>query len=190
MSTLNPAALAAALRGDIGNALIANAPGGIRRQEAEGQKALVERCMLPKEITGATIEELTSIGFKFGEDIDELFIACELPAGWRKQATDHSMNSDLVDDQGRKRGHLFYKAAFYDRRADLTILRRFNIDEAVSGQVNERRFRIVVRDGDDVIFDAGERRFGDIEESIALRAACEQWLDQHHPEWRNQLAYW
>ena len=49
---MNPAALAAASRGDLANALIASTPGGIERQEAAGQRTLVESAMLPKEISG------------------------------------------------------------------------------------------------------------------------------------------
>lgn len=63
---MNPAALSALLKGDIDNAVIASTPGGIERQEAQGQRKLVESAMLPKEINGATREQLTELGFKLG----------------------------------------------------------------------------------------------------------------------------
>ena len=50
-------------------------------------------------------------------DGDDLFYLCELPNGWMKQATDHSMWSNLIDSNGRVVATIFYKAAFYDRAA-------------------------------------------------------------------------
>ena len=73
---MNSATLAAASRGDLANLLVASTPGGIERQEAAGQRMLVASAMLPKEIHGATREQLTALGFKFGADVDELFVTC------------------------------------------------------------------------------------------------------------------
>lgn len=118
---MNFAALTAALQGDFGNALIASTSGGIEQQEADGQRMVTEGTRLPKEITNATREQMMELGFKFGADVDELFVSCELPAGWHVRGTDHSMWSEILDDQGCVRGDIFYKAAFYDRRADMTM---------------------------------------------------------------------
>jgi hypothetical protein len=186
---MNPAALAAALRGDIVNALIASTPGGIERQEADGQRTLVESAMLPKEINGATREQLTALGFKFGADVDELFVTCELPPGWKKSGTGHSMHSDLIDAQGRNRAGIFYKAAFYDRRADMTMCCRFRIEDYRKGP-QEGHFNSVVTDGETVLFDAGEWKEDDYAQVEVMRDVCVQWLNSNHPEWQNPLAYW
>jgi len=186
---MNPAALAAVLRGDLANALIASTPGGIERQEAAGQRTLAESAMLPKEISGATREQLTALGFKFGADMDELFVKCELPPGWTKRGTDHSMHSDLFDDQGRKRAGIFYNAAFYDRRADMRMLRRFSVDMYRDGSRADY-MRCIVTDGDKVVFDAGEWKCGDYDHSDKLKAICKDWLNEEHPEWQNPLACW
>ena len=186
---MNPAALAAASRGDLANALIASTPGGIERQEATGQRTLVESAMLPKEISGATREQLTELGFKFGDDVDELFVACELPPGWTKRGTDHSMHSDLLDAQGRKRAGIFYKAAFYDRRADMTMLRRFSVNPYRDGS-QKGYMRCIVTDGDASVFDAGEWKEGDYGHCDRLQATCKDWLNATHAEWQNPLACW
>ena len=186
---MNLAALAAASRGDIANALVASTPGGIERQEAAGQRTLVESAMLPKEISGATREQLTALGFKFGADVDELFVTCELPPGWTKRGTDHSMHSDLFDEQGRKRAGIFYKAAFYDRRADMSMLRRFSVNPYRDGSQADY-MRCIVTDGDEAVFDAGEWKCGDYDHCDRLRAACNDWLTEKHPEWQNPLACW
>ena len=53
---------------------------------------------------------------------DPLFVDAQLPDGWRVEATDHSMWSNLLDDQGMVRGSIFYKAAFYDRDAFMHVV--------------------------------------------------------------------
>jgi hypothetical protein len=69
----------------------------------------------------------------------------KLPAGWKKVATEHSMWSDLLDDQGRKRAAIFFKAAFYDYSAFIRWECPF-----------ERKIKC--GDGSDVYQDHGTRR--------------------------------
>ena len=102
------------------NLLVAMTPGGIERQEADGQRELAMNDMLPKEIIGITREQLTEIGFLFGDDIDDLFVRCSLPPGWKKVATSHTMWCRIVDGTGKTRAEIFLKAAFYDRKAFLS----------------------------------------------------------------------
>lgn len=96
-------------------------PGAILAQESRGQKELVNSAQLPTQCSAADRAKLEAAGVVFGEPTkgDPLFCAATLPAGWKKVATDHSMWSDLVDETGKKRGSIFYKAAFYDRSATL-----------------------------------------------------------------------
>lgn len=120
---LTPAAVSAAARGDLENFMVAATPGGIERQEAMGQAALVgTKNTLPKECPRVQLEKL---GFVFGNDVDDLFVNVTFPAGWSKKATDHSMWSDLLDAKGRKRGSIFYKAAFYDRSSHMGLNQRY-----------------------------------------------------------------
>lgn len=98
-------------------------PGGIERQEAVGQHELVNSDALPAEIHGDR-SVLEAAGVVFGELVkdDPLFVNVTLPEGWKKVATDHSMHSDLLDADGKRRAGIFYKAAHYDRRADMMIV--------------------------------------------------------------------
>ena len=120
-ANLTPAALDALARGDIDNALTAATPGGIEAQEAAGQATMVAQEILPRDIIGADRAAFEALGFEFGEPHDDLFVNAKLPAGWTKQATDHSMWSRIVDETGNERASIFYKAAFYDRRAFMTL---------------------------------------------------------------------
>jgi hypothetical protein len=189
MSFRNPAAIGAFIKGDLENFAVAATPGGIEAQEAAGQAMLCAAAQLPKEMRGVTREQLEAIGFKFGEDVDELFVSCTLPPGWKKKATEHSMHSDLLDDKGRRRAGIFYKAAFYDRRADLNMSGRFGIHSYEDGSDEQHR-RVVVKDGDTVVHMAGEYLRTNYTEADRLEKSAEAWLVERYPNWRDRLAYW
>jgi hypothetical protein len=189
---MNPAALSAIARGGLANALVASTPGGIQRQEAQGQRDMIASTHLPKEIRGATREQLEGIGFVFGADVDELFVNVTLPAGWTKNATDHSMWSDLKDEKGRKRGGIFYKAAFYDRRADMRLDCRYSVQACGDGP-GPNESSVQVMDGDALLKDFGvyNRRADKYWELCEkLEAEARAWLDAEFPDNRNALAYW
>jgi hypothetical protein len=105
-------------------ALVTGDPSrAIMNQEKRGQGDLIRSEVLPRQCPRADLETL---GFVFGQEVDDLFIEVKFPAGWKKVATEHSMWTDLVDDKGRKRGGIFYKAAFYDRSAHMHLNRRYS----------------------------------------------------------------
>lgn len=93
-------------------------PGAIEAQEARGQRQLVESSVLPMD---GDWDILEMMGVKRLGPVsdDPLFVHVELPEGWRIRPTEHSMNSYLVDAEGQDRAHIFYKAAFYDRKAHI-----------------------------------------------------------------------
>jgi hypothetical protein len=95
----------------------------IKAQEKRGQQALVHSELLPTELQDdqAAFEAL---GFVFGdvEADDPLFRRVSLPEGWSREASDHAMWSYIVDGLGRRRVGVFYKAAYYDRKADASVL--------------------------------------------------------------------
>lgn len=122
LNTRNLAALSAYADGDIENAMVASTPGGIEAQEKRGQTALVASTDMPIKLS-PTREAFEALGFKFGEPIDELFMEATLPTGWTREASDHSMYSYISDETGKRRIEIFYKAAFYDRRANAYIMR-------------------------------------------------------------------
>lgn len=118
---MTPAMLRAATTGEVD--MSAAMPGGIEASEKLGQIAFVHSTAMPVELQPdrAAFEAL---GFKFGLPVegDRLFVHATLPEGWKKQGTGHDMHSEIVDETGRKRVGVFYKAAFYDRRADAFII--------------------------------------------------------------------
>lgn len=103
-------------------------PGGtegvILRMEADGQREIVNSEVIPTEINSGSDEDLIALGFTLGDQVtgDRLFRRAELPAGWKREGSDHAMWSYIVDGLGRRRVSIFYKAAFYDRRAGLSVI--------------------------------------------------------------------
>ncbi len=97
------------------------AEGSIERQEAEGQRELLHSDSLPTD--GSDNPAIAALGFTFGEpdSADPMFRPATLPDGWRREGSDHSMWSYIVDADGYRRVGIFYKAAFYDRSASMSI---------------------------------------------------------------------
>jgi hypothetical protein len=96
----------------------------IESQEAAGQREILFSDVIPSK---GPVPELEKLGFEIGpmadasKGDDPLFRSCKLPKGWSREGTDHSMHSSIVDEMGRRRVCVFYKAAFHDRRADFHI---------------------------------------------------------------------
>jgi hypothetical protein len=148
------------------------AGGTIEAMEKRGQEEFVESDILPTDIQdpyvlnkpierGSGRKLLESWGFKFGKPIggDTIFTQAKLPLGWTKKATDHDMWSKILDDQGRERCGIFYKAAFYDRSAHMNITPRYRIDVELEDSDLRRagRSRGAVKEGEKVLF-VGEWR--------------------------------
>jgi hypothetical protein len=187
---INPAAFGALMNGDLENFMVASTPGGIEAQEAQGQADLVRSETLPIECDDGR-STFEAMGIVFGDPVDDLFVAVKLPAGWMKRPTDHFMWSDLLDEHGRARACIFYKAAFYDRSAHMFARRRFTIKSVFDGVPNGSRAVACYDVGEEICRAEVEQ---DPEKpwlaGDAARAQCKEWLDERYPDWNNPLAYW
>lgn len=199
----NPAALAAMAGGDFQNAIVAATPGGIEAQEAAGQRALVSTFrQLPKDMGADGLKTAVAMGFKIGKDVDELFVSVEAPAGWSMDATGHSMHNNILDAAGHERGAVFYKAAFYDRRAHGDWLTRYCIDRHYPTEDNDDV--CVIRAADRMTGETlhvskpltrPEGPYGDAHRkyNAAVESAIEEAkaaLNRRFPDWQNPVAYW
>lgn len=93
----------------------------ITGMEAAGQRQLVAaEGLMPAE---GDWDALRALGFGEPEPTDDpLFVKTTLPSGWTKGATPHDMHSSVLDERGVERVNVFYKAAFYDRRASCHVI--------------------------------------------------------------------
>lgn len=108
----------------IAAAMVLGSSGAIEAQEAAGQHEVVNSTAIPTEMN-CTAEDLEALGFGLGEVHagDPMFREATLPPGWTREGSGHSMWSYIVDERGFRRCCIFYKAAFYDRSAYISIQR-------------------------------------------------------------------
>lgn len=179
--------------------LMGGNPNAIEAQEARGQRELESSTQLPSE--GSNDPAWAKMGVIFGEPTrgDPLFRSATLPAGWTKKATDHSMWLKLYDEKGRERARIFYKAAFYDRKAHIRPTRRFDARSVyVEGrgldhlqyEVTDCARQVFVTD---VVFQKCEtpedwEKAREIEK--VQRQACIDWVSSRFPQWEDAAAHW
>jgi hypothetical protein len=98
-------------------------PRAIEEQEAEGAAQMLNATTLPTRLNYSKQHEFEELGFTFGKQVpgDELFREATLPEGWTKEGTGHSMWTRIKDERGIERVSIFYKAAFYDRDAFMSL---------------------------------------------------------------------
>lgn len=174
------------------------AGNAILKQEADGQRSFTTSDTLPAKMGQDDRMVLEKAGVVFGDPVagDDMFTYVTLPAGWQKVATSHSMWSDLVDEKGRKRASIFYKAAFYDRDAFLRTECRFGIgmdyDRSDKGVIVK-----FVTDGDTKVFTTSEHPYTGEQYredyKVQDRAATDEvdaWLEENYPNWEDASAYW
>jgi len=167
----------------------------IENQEKQGQKDACRTQALPIKGTLDKRETWEAMGFVFGSQADDLFVSVTMPDGWELKPTSHSMWSDLLDDKGSKRASMFYKAAFYDRDATISLCARFTINQYDSDRDN--LVRISVYDGDalkqepihviETECDDPKTRWK-VRDKLTQQA--KDWLNETYPDWANPLAYW
>jgi hypothetical protein len=100
-------------------------PGdGTIELEANGQADMLACDVLPTRLGGATDEDLTELGFVLGDVVDDdpLFRYATIPPGWTRAPAEGLCGSYVVDEHGRRRLMIFYKAAPYDRKASCVLL--------------------------------------------------------------------
>lgn len=162
--------------------------------EKRGQDDLVRSAKLPRKCERCTRQQLEQMGIVFGEDIDDLFVAVVLPDGWKLQPTDHSMWSDLLDEKGRCRALVFFKAAFYDREAFISLECRYSCRQQPVCGWDSPDYKCDVTPFVAIVTDVGKEiwrskevpKYGD----DRLYKWPRKWLNRHFPKWEDPLAYW
>jgi hypothetical protein len=175
-----------------------HAGDAILNQEARGQRELVASEVLPVQMGPEDRAALEGSGVKFIGVVsgDPIFQHVELPSGWKKVPTDHSMWSELLDDKGRKRARIFYKAAFYDRSAGLHACSRFVIERDYDRGSDVCAYNVtdngtIVESCAAVDYpENGEDWQARLDADEKARSYAEAWLTERYPNWRDGSAYW
>jgi hypothetical protein len=199
---VTPAALSALAKGDLENFLVASQPGGIEAQEAQGQRDLVSSFdRLPARMSEKERELATKLGFVIGEPIDTVFVSVTAPEGWTLRPTEHSMHSDILDANGVVRGGMFYKAAFYDRRATVSWNSRYTMQEkygegtitysAIDTKTNEMVIEPVTLNEPPYPVDHNYTAYDEVRAANSkVYAKMVADLEARFPDYRDPAAYW
>ncbi len=184
---ITPAMLLAALR-----------PGGIEASEKMGQIQLVRSTNMPLDLQAAKYGEngkplFEAAGFTFGKPVDDIFQEATLPDEWKRESSEHAMWSYIVDAKGRRRCSVFYKAAFYDRKAHAGLNCRYSAGLDYSdppGGEYTRPTRACIFDAEKVIMEFPIDRPDDYKSGEVAREKAVGALTEQFPDWLNPLAYW
>lgn len=180
------------------------------QQEREGQTQLVNLPILPSVMDPDGAKEyLESLGVIFVALTDDLmFWYVWLPDGWEVAPSFNPMLSVLLDDQGRERARIFYKASWYDRHAWLALISRYNLRETYGEEIIRKNtsaytMERMIADGGCVLLASGT-------DICTLRAEVPEGMDRKerhqihkrllqeayellevcYPKYRDPFAYW
>jgi hypothetical protein len=78
--------------------------------------------VLPRRILGGDEDDLSSLGFSLGPEIDDLFRAGSLPDGWKMRPSDQSSWCFIDDEHGIPRVGVFFRTTSEERLAHMMIL--------------------------------------------------------------------
>lgn len=169
----------------------------IERQEKQGQQALLQSQNLPRQSPHwekLTIEQLYAAwNIAILREVDGLFFAVQLPEGWKITGEEHPLWTRLLDEQNRPRALIFYKAAFYDRSAEIGPLQRYRVVTDYDTIRPGRIVTVVDRANEEVLYEAGRVPNDQSEyykEQDKLERMAVTWLNEHYPDHQNPLAYW
>jgi hypothetical protein len=173
------------------------AGGTVQQQEAHGQAELCNSSMLPKDTSPEDWKVLEAAGVKRIGVADDLFVNVQLPNGWSKRATGESRWSELVDNNGRVRANMFYKAASYDRSAHMSTCVRFSVKNVYG----DKEFSVQACDGEVVLYstaiikEPGNEEPSEVKmqyraQKDELKKEVSQWLDANFPKWKDAKACW
>ena len=164
-------------------------------QEKAGQRELAVKgrdAQLPENVSKEDRAALEKAGVKFFEMVagDKLFRHAVLPVGWEIKPTDHDMYSDLLDEHGRKRATIGYKAAFYDRWAQMSACNRFEPGYGKDDWGDpEAQSYACIRDGGKLVWRGKFVGLG-YDASTICRDEAVKLLSSLYPDYRDTNAYW
>jgi hypothetical protein len=172
----------------------------IEDMEAQGQRELTgQTSKLPTK--GSENPAWAKMGVIYGkpDPSDPVFSGAQLPAGWKLKPTEHSMWNHLLDDQGRVRAKMFYKAAFYDRSAHIHPETRYHVvrENKVKDDYDSDQRYVALDSANGMVLFATEYLEYDktyspewSQKEQALRKQAETWLKENRPDWQDASAYW
>jgi len=180
-------------------------PDGIEASEARGAQQMIISTVIPTDMS-CSVDDLTRLGFEVGDVCkdDPIFRNVKLPEGWSRESTDHDMHTNILDEKGRKRFNVFYKAAFYDLRANLSMVPRFTLREGwdddacdftgVYAFMDNATGKTLWTSGTALKrpeHDTSHKKYlAFSDKKNAVRNEGKAWADKHYPDWQDSVTSW
>lgn len=157
-----------------------------------------------KNVMEYTKECYDRLGITVLSESGNAMYSVQLPDGWTIESTDHPMWNNLLDDKGRNRAKVFYKACcgIMDE-ADITFNTRYYIFVDTVSQEGDWRQKmesgyigyIKDRDNDSVIyqtdkFEGTTEVLNDSDIRRDVRKVLEKYMEKNYPEYEDIFAYW
>lgn len=154
-----------------------------------------ETTELPTDISKEGVAILKGWGVKFigPKPDDDVFQLVNLPKGWTfKRHGDNGYHFALRDQNGRTRGSMFYKAAFYDRSANMYVCRRLQAcsEYGEDGTDQEGKKFGAIKDSNGKILWRGTVVARDLLEKDPAREEAEKVLKEAYPNSDDFNALW
>lgn len=184
----------------------------IETEERRAQREFASSEKLPVRVDRGTREQLESMGIVFGEEDQEgIFVVATLPEGWKRQATDNSFWTNVVDEHGSPRLSVFVKSSFLSTQAFVRPCGRFYatimpvdgfgkrprcmewmgaVIDTWGGKdtIVFRTTETTIEPEPDMIGSTAFHQHSDTKDSLEREA--QEWLAERFPDHANRTAYW
>ena len=166
--------------------------------ERSAQDVAVSTTLMAKDMNPGR-EVWESLGFEFADiEGDDVLCRAKLPEGWTMNATDSQYWTEIRDENGMVRGKMFFKGAYYDRKARMALKQRYEICTDYDEESNTRK--IYFGNNDEEIFVAGtlaRPKNDDYEgfkkyelDTSILQMVAKEYANENYPDWKDVRAYW
>jgi hypothetical protein len=176
------------------------------KMNQESGNTMTSTIRVPKTtLPGTTRADLEKLGFRFGADVDDLTMMCDLPSGWSVQGIDAEWFA-VLDGEGRRRVEaLIREQPPQARRSHIGLLPRYRTarlflddagavlsEDALRKNWNAAvQIRVVAIDHDGAeIHVVGTIAKNEQEAEYALETQAREWLLTNYPNCLDPLAYW
>lgn len=145
------------------------------------------------------IKEWEQLGFVFANiPGDNVLCKAMLPEGWSMKDTDYSSFTDIIDENGMKRGSVFFINKFDERKAYMSLEQRYRVCTSRIGDGSMRE--VYFGNDEERLFVAGQihesvgasrkKLSAQVEELKRLNALSKQFGDKNYPGWESVHSYW
>ncbi len=174
-------------------------PGAVDRLQKESQEMINRNVILARKMFPSK-ESWEELGFQFKDIDDDILYEATLPIGWSLKPSDNPMGTEIYDQNGFLRATMSYKSAPYDRRASMSLHRKYEICK--NHEKCNNGYNLIIYFGNEMeklfvcekFFEGYEATSEQISKNIEItrsyRKLTQQFADRYYPGWEDVNSYW